>query len=102
MLVKIGGRKVEVLEQKCKDRPYFRLGFDKGSFSQGRGYTSYHTDKKGRPIEKPVCMRRHLHGCPSNSVCEKCRTVGVDDPGGVCGYCGCDGKLIEYQTMRNL
>jgi hypothetical protein len=35
-----------------------RAGEDKGTFVQGRGYTSYHK------VPKPVCMTRHLHGCP--------------------------------------
>lgn len=84
MLVKIDRRMVDVSDRECATRACFRLGFDKGSFSQGRGYTSYHTDAKGRRVEKPVCMTRHLHGCPANSVCSTCRTVSVRAPGGRC------------------
>ena len=79
MIVKIGGRAVDVAGKDCEQRLCFSLGFDRGSFSQGRGYTSYH--KKPRP----VCMTRHLHGCPSNSVCPVCRISSVDVPGSKCG-----------------
>lgn len=68
MIVRIGKFKVDVLHAKCGEQSCFGLGFDKGIFSQGRGYTSYH--KK----ERPVCMTRHLHGCPTVAVCLKCRT----------------------------
>ena len=42
----------------CKFRPCFNKYEDKGSFSYGRGYTSYH--------EKfcPACGSRLNHGCP--------------------------------------
>lgn len=42
----------------CPLRPCMRPGQDKGSFSIGRGYTSYHAEPK------PVCATRHHHGCP--------------------------------------
>jgi len=45
-------------DHHCWSRACMRPGEDKGSFQQGRGYTTYH----GRP--KPVCLTRHLHGCP--------------------------------------
>jgi hypothetical protein len=44
---------------KCWARSCMRAGEDKGSFTVGRGYTSYH--KK----PKPVCVTRDYHGCPS-------------------------------------
>lgn len=69
MLVTINKRRVEVKDRECAKRECFALGFDKGSFTQGRGYTNYHTDSKGRRVEKPVCATRHYHGCPVNSVC---------------------------------
>jgi len=81
--IKIGQKMigVDVLDEKCPSRPCFQFGFNKGTFVQGRGYTSYY-DK-----ERPVCMRRHLHGCPTNSVCPKCRTLTVHDPGSLCAWC---------------
>ena len=98
MIVKIGERRVDVCDPKCADRPCFQLGFDKGTFSPGRGYTSYHTDGKGRRVERPVCMTRHLHGCPINSVCSTCRLCSVDGPGSPCGAWSCDGVTIERES----
>ena len=72
------GKNVDVLDSLCAKRSCFSLGFDKGTFSQGRGYTSYHTDKRGRRVERPVCMTRHLRGCPSVSICPSCRTTQVE------------------------
>lgn len=72
-LVKIDGRDVDVLNNACEYRPCFWLGFDKGSFTQGVGYTSYH---RGGP--RAVCMTRHLHGCPHvgfHVVCGDCHAV---------------------------
>ena len=94
MLVKIGTLKVDVLDAKCGDRECFALGFDKGSFTQGRGYTSYHTDAKGRRVERPVCMTRHLRGCPTNSVCAACRACSVDAIGSKCSRHACDGVTV--------
>lgn len=94
MLVTINRRKVDVLDSDCAQRPCFALGFDKGTYVQGRGYTSYHTDTKGRRIEKAVCMTRHLRGCPINSVCGTCRRTSVRDPGAKCDGWGCDGTTV--------
>lgn len=60
---KIDGRVVAVVDEDCEHRPCFSLGFDKGSFVQGRGYTSYHRDGA-----RPVCWTRHLSGCPHVGV----------------------------------
>jgi hypothetical protein len=97
MLVRIGGRRVDVARSDCGGRPCFQLGFDKGSYSPGRGYTSYHRDARGRRVEKPVCMTRHLHGCPSNSVCPSCRTLSVLAPGERCDRPSCDGVLVRRE-----
>ena len=78
---------VDVLDRACFERPCFRRGEDKGTFVQGRGYTSYH------PQPRRVCMTRHLLGCPDNSVCPECRTVSVLEPGEQCGRC--PGVLVE-------
>jgi hypothetical protein len=52
------GRDADVLDDKCIGRPCLHIGENKGSFVQGRGYTSYHR----RPWLE--CWTRHLHGCP--------------------------------------
>ena len=64
MLIKIkqsDGKKIEVdvSDKSCATATCFSLGQDKGTFVQGRGYTSYHAKPRW------VCMRRHLHGCPT-------------------------------------
>ena len=99
MRILVGKLRVDVALPCCATLPCFCLGFDKGSFSQGRGYTSYHTDAKGKRVEYPVCGTRQYHGCPTVSVCEKCRLSSPLEPGGPCdGYnCGgtrgaCEGK----------
>jgi len=89
MKIKIGKLVVDVLDADCADRPCYRFGYDKGSFTPGRGYTRYHT------VERPVCMTRHLHGCPANSVCPTCRTVTVLDVGSRCQRPGCGGTTVE-------
>ena len=94
MMIKIGKLSVDVCDAKCGERECFQLGFDKGSFSAGRGYTSYHTDAKGRRIERPVCMTRHLRGCPSNSVCAVCRLSSVDAVGSTCSRHDCAGITV--------
>lgn len=79
MRIKIGGRMVDVVDAKCAKRPCLQVGTDHGPFVQGRGYTnpSGHTAKL-------VCLRRHLHGCPVNSVCPTCRSASIEDPGAPC------------------
>jgi len=41
----------------CKYRGCLHSGENKGSYTAGRGYTSYHTPEY-------VCLTRHVHGCP--------------------------------------
>jgi hypothetical protein len=98
MLVKIGKLKVDVVESACAKRDCFALGFDKGSFTPGRGYTNYHKDSKGKRVEKPVCSTRYHRGCPSNSVCPKCRLATVDPVGGPCRWPGCNGVTVEREV----
>jgi len=81
---------VDVADEECHMRPCFQLGFDKGYFTKGRGYTSYHK----KPI--PVCMTRHLHGCPENSRCPQCNTVSRLSPGAKCEWCK-SGVMIPPQ-----
>lgn len=71
MMVKIGELRVDVLDAQCPERPCYSLGFDKGHYVKGRGYIHYH-DK-----ERPVCMTRHLHGCPPAGVCLTCKSMFV-------------------------
>lgn len=42
----------------CWMRECMNPGEDKGSYTPGRGYTSYYKNPR------PECMRRLLHGCP--------------------------------------
>ncbi len=72
MLVRIQKKTVDVKDKECATRSCFQLGQDKGTFVQGRGYTSYHKEPKW------VCLRRMLHGCPTRSVCPKCRLGHVE------------------------
>jgi hypothetical protein len=46
------------LTLKCWKRSCMQPGVNKGTFVQGRGYTSYHKEPW------PVCMENHLRGCP--------------------------------------
>jgi len=59
-ITNLQGKLIDVLDEKCLERNCFVLGFDKGSFSQGRGYISYHA--------KIIlcCQTRLVHGCPLN------------------------------------
>jgi hypothetical protein len=84
MLVKVGKLKVSVADRECPNRPCYHLGFDKGTFVQGRGYTKYHRDAKGNTVEYPICFTRHLHGCPINSICPGCHSASVSEPGKPC------------------
>lgn len=68
MKVKVEGRQVDVFDRDCPARACFWLGFDKGVFAQGRGYTRYHTDAKGNRVEHAVCWRRHRDGCPTDEI----------------------------------
>ena len=99
MIVRIGKLLVNVLDAACPSRECYSLGFDKGSYTQGRGYTSYRTDAKGRRVEHPVCMTRHLRGCPINSVCSTCRLCSVEAVGGTCTENGCLGVLVERKAQ---
>ena len=97
MKIKHDGLTVDVVDAKCFDRPCYRLGFDKGSFVQGRGYTKYHRDAKGKTVEYPVCYTRYLHGCPTNSGCPLCHSASVSQPGEPCDGTwtrGCPGILV--------
>jgi hypothetical protein len=69
----------------CPTLDCFHVGEDKGTFAQGRGYTSYHK------VARLVCMTRHLHGCPIAAVCADpaCRmATGPADPPDKCTRCG--------------
>lgn len=80
MQVRIQGKSVDVCRKDCGERDCFYLFQHKGTFAQGRGYTSYYKTPKW------VCGRRHLHGCPNGPVCPECRTMAL--PGDtVCPRC---------------
>jgi len=77
---------VDVVDADCEFRPCFQFGLDKGTFVAGRGYTRYYD----KPY--PVCMTRHLHGCPHKEneyvcCCDDCghRPVTESEP---CPRCG--------------
>ncbi len=72
---------IDVRDARCFERSCYMLGFDKGSFTQGRGYTSYHAK------ERRVCMTRHLHGCPTVEVCPLCKTCLVENDEHPESYC---------------
>lgn len=78
MKILIDGRNVDVLDRKCAKRDCFVLGFNKGPFVPGRGYTD--------PSRKPIacCQTRHLQGCPTNSVCPACRLTTVEPANTFC------------------
>jgi hypothetical protein len=66
MKIKIGKHDVYVAGSRCVNLDCFQMMSDKGTFVQGRGYTSYHSK------ERWVCGTRHLHGCPVVGVCTEC------------------------------
>ena len=49
-------------DEYCPYRKCYAPGFDKGSFTPGRGYTSYHK------VPRPCCMTRLTKGCPSYGI----------------------------------
>lgn len=51
-------RDASVLDSMCCARRCLHIGEDKGAFTPGRGYTSYHKNPR------LVCMSRHVRGCP--------------------------------------
>lgn len=102
------GRDADVLDDKCCARSCLHIGEDKGTFVQGRGYTSYH--------KNPwlTCFTRKLHGCPHplpepESEAVRCCLVPEFPPAGKrpprkqrCRTCGqwASGWLLE--TRRSL
>jgi len=90
MIVKIGEHRVDVKDENCRCRNCYSLGFDKGTFVQGMGYTHYHK----KPL--PVCWTRHLNGCPHVSVCPQCRTLQVE---GVLDCEKCKVPTVPLSTM---
>lgn len=92
-----GTRGVHVVDGECGQRPCFRLFFDKGSFTQGVGYTSYYAKAR------PCCGTNHMSGCPHVGGTVRCSGIGgawcrhifatfSDDerpvPDGPCPLCG--------------
>jgi hypothetical protein len=96
MIIKIGKHNVDVSDRECSKVKCFQLGQDKGSFTPGRGYTSYH--KKPRW----VCMTRHVHGCPTAGVCLDCRTIV--NPANLkipCRWCGSENIEIRDDSYSS-
>lgn len=60
---------VDVSYKTCPSKSCFRIGEDKGTFVQGKGYVKYH-DKV-----RLVCWQRHIDGCPTTSICRFCHTM---------------------------
>lgn len=56
--------------RNCWKRRCMSAGEDKGSFTQGVGYTKYHA------TPRPVCTTRHLHGCPAD--CDSPENVDLE------------------------
>lgn len=92
MIVSDGQRGVDVAHKTCLTASCYQLGFDKGTFVQGRGYTNYH--KK----EKPVCWTRHMNGCPIRGRCKQCGSI-VAEPlmkAKQCPHCD-EGEIEEVE-----
>jgi len=53
------GRDAYVPYPECAWRSCLHISENKGTFAQGRGYTSYYKNPK------LVCMQNHLYGCPT-------------------------------------
>lgn len=93
-VIRVGDENVDVVDADCAARPCFMLGFDKGTFVRGRGYTNYHAKQRA------VCWTRHLNGCPHVGVHLKCgschKKLGLVMEGeervrpDVCPECGSD------------
>lgn len=92
MRIMIGKQYVDVVDNRCAERDCLQIGMDHGPYVQGRGYTD--SSYKSRLC----CLRRHLHGCPSNSVCPACRTVSVEAPGAQCTWGRCTETTIGYNN----
>ena len=88
MKKRIGKENVDVSSSKCGPHlDCYSLYYDKGTFAQGRGYTSYHK----KPIA--VCGTRFFRGCPEAGVCLDCRTIySPAQKGERCGWCGSSNK----------
>lgn len=60
-----GGKRhtlVDVCDKNCPSRPCYQPMPNKGSFINGRGYTSHNENPEW------VCRTRHLWGCPEGIV----------------------------------
>jgi len=98
MIKKIGKHKVDVSNQHCSEKlPCFCLGFDQGTFVQGRGYTKYHK----KPL--PVCWTRQMNGCPNVGVCGDCGIIysPAAVEAGSCLSCGSE-NLEAYGEQQDV
>jgi hypothetical protein len=79
--IKIDKKLVEVVDKRCKGQTCFQLFNDKGTYSPGRGYTSYYAKPRW------CCGTNHLHGCPTIGRCKICNTALAPYTNGVCEIC---------------
>lgn len=88
----------------CWMRECMWPGEDKGSFSPGRGYTSYHA------VPRKVCSRNHLHGCPhpipeadpENVRCCYAPTYKGRGKIRVCETCGAEAPAFAAKVLSKL
>lgn len=95
MIKRIGKHSVDVSSRACDESlECYQLGFDKGTYVQGRGYASY----RKKPL--PVCWTRYLRGCPEAGVCLDCRSIASPATMrlGKCGWCG--GENLEPRELK--
>jgi hypothetical protein len=86
---------VDVADAGCGEHlPCFAIGEDKGTYMQGRGYTSYHS--------KPqlVCWTRHLQGCPTVWSCIPCRRIWGAYSDEICPICKGVMEKIEQEDSE--
>jgi hypothetical protein len=89
MHIKIDKQFIDVYDTRCRDRECLQVGMDHGPYVQGRGYTAGSSYRS-----RLVCLTRHLHGCPTRSVCPRCRVCSPDPPGAQCTWHGCSGVTV--------
>ena len=88
----------------CWMRECMWVGEDKGSYTPGRGYTSYYAKPK------PVCMRRHTQGCPyplpepdpENARCCYAPTYKGRGKQMTCETCGAKAPRVVTKILNKL
>ncbi|MDY0042397.1 MAG: hypothetical protein RBS57_18970 [Desulforhabdus sp.] len=67
-------------DELCRFRSCLHPGENKGPYVPGRGYTGYYT------APEPVCMTRHLHGCPTGTELDGKDLRPLPDPEKLTGH----------------